>query len=112
MKTDRIYLQHIVDAVDNIDKFIKGVKKDSFVKNVLVHSAVIRQLEIIGEAVKKVSVESKRKHKDIPWRDIGDLRNKLIHEYFGVDLSLVWIVCKRDIPTLKQAVKSIIAEIK
>lgn len=89
MKDDKVYLRHIQDAIGHIDDFIKDCEEKDFEKNVLVHSAVIRQLEIIGEAVKSLSSDLRRKYKHIPWRDIAGLRDKLIHEYFGVDHALV-----------------------
>jgi len=68
----------------------------------LIQSAVIRELEIIGEAAKNVSVETKSKHPDIPWKQMSGLRDKLIHDYFGVDLDAVWETVKRDLPVLKE----------
>ncbi len=91
MKRDEIYLKHIIDAIDNIEAFIGKMDKNEFVKSKLVQSAVIRQLEIIGEAVKNVSSHLRKSYSDIPWKDIAGLRDKLIHEYFGVDVQLVWI---------------------
>ncbi|MEW6026342.1 MAG: DUF86 domain-containing protein [Planctomycetota bacterium] len=71
-------------------------------KDKLVQSAVIRQLEIIGEAVKNLSSDLKKAHNNIRWKDIAGLRDKLIHGYFGVDISLVWTICTKDIPELKK----------
>lgn len=68
----------------------------------MIQSAVIRELEIIGEAAKNVSVETKSKHPDIPWKQMSGLRDKLIHDYFGVDLDAVWETVKRDLPVLKE----------
>ena len=108
MKDDRVYLEHILDAVVNVENFLGKMEKADFIRDKLIHSAVIRQLEIIGEAVKNLSFGLKRSYKDIPWRDIASLRDKLIHEYFGVDLSLVWIISVRDLPGLKKAVGDIL----
>ena len=108
MKEDKVYLWHILDAIENIERFMDGLEKPEFIKDTLVHSAVIRQLEIIGEAVKNLSFGLRKSHQDIPWRDIAGLRDKLIHEYFGVDLSLVWIIAVRDLPKLKTPIKGIL----
>ena len=110
MKEDKVYLHHILNAVNNVEDFIKGIEKAEFIKNALVSSAVIRQLEVIGEAVKKLSFGLKKSYPDVPWRDIAGLRNKLIHEYFGVDLSLVWIIALRDLPALKLVVKEMLSK--
>ena len=108
MKSDEVYLRHILDAVAHVEQFMGGLGKSEFIGNPLVHSAVIRQLEIIGEAVKNLSFALRKSHKNIAWRDIAGLRDKLIHEYFGVDLSLVWIIAVRDIPQLKLVVERIL----
>ena len=102
MKEDKIYLQHVLDSIKNIENFIEDMEEKEFIKNILVQSAVIRQLEIIGEAVKKLSTDLKIRYKNIPWKDIAGLRNKLIHDYFGVDINLVWTICTKDIPELKR----------
>ncbi|MFQ6002196.1 MAG: DUF86 domain-containing protein [Candidatus Zixiibacteriota bacterium] len=111
MKKDKIYLQHIYEATAYVENFIGAMGKDEFLKNILVQSAVIRQLEIIGEAVKNLSAVLKRKYKEIPWSDIAGLRDKLIHGYFGVDLKLVWKISTKDIPELKKQISKILVEI-
>jgi len=108
MKEDKIYLQHVLDSIKNIENFIEDIEEKKFIKNILVQSAVIRQLEIIGEAVKKLSTDLKIRYKNIPWKDIAGLRNKLIHDYFGVDINLVWTICIKDIPELKRWVSKIV----
>ena len=107
-KEARVYLNHIADAVDHIEKFTHHVTEEEFVGSVLVQSAVIRQFEIIGEAVKKLPAELKNKNKHIPWRDITRFRDKLNQRYFSVDLSLVWILCKRDIPSLQRFIPQLL----
>jgi len=107
MKNDKIYLQHIIESIKNIEFFLGEIKVDEFLKNALIQNAVIRQLEIIGEAVKNVSQDVKKKYKNIQWKEIAGLRDKLIHEYFGVDLNLVWSICKKDIPELKKNISVI-----
>ena len=107
MKNDKIYLQHIIESIKNIEVFLGEIKVDEFLKNALIQNAVIRQLEIIGEAVKNVSQDVKKKYKNIQWKEIAGLRDKLIHEYFGVDLNLVWSICKKDIPELKKNISVI-----
>lgn len=107
MKDKNIYLRHILEAIENIESFIGQMSEGEFSKNVLVQSAVIRQLEVIGEAVKNLPSGLRKAHEHIPWKDIAGLRDKLIHEYFGVDISLVWGICAKDIPHLKNWIKNI-----
>ncbi len=112
MKRDKAYLKHIIDVILNIGKFIEGVSKEEFLRNVEKQYAVLRGLEIIGEASKNLSNDLKRKHKKIPWREIAGMRDKLIHEYFGVNLELVWKTVKDELPQLKVQVSKIIHEIE
>lgn len=100
MKDDRIYLLHIRDAIQNILTYTTS-GKDSFFVDRKTQDAVIRNLEIIGEATKRLSVSLKHANPDIAWKPISGMRDKLIHEYFGVNLQLVWDVIERDLPGLK-----------
>jgi len=108
MERDKVYLFHIRDAIVAIEDYAAGMALKQFKENRLVQDAVVRQLEIIGEATKHLSDDLVRGHPAIPWRDIADMRNKLIHEYFGVDLETVWKVVKEDIPPLKAKVVSLL----
>jgi uncharacterized protein with HEPN domain len=76
----------------------------------LIQDGVIRQLEIIGEASKRLSAEIKEKYLEIPWKDITGMRDKLIHDYFGVDLDAVWDTVEKDIPVLKNKLESLVKE--
>lgn len=109
MKNDEsVYLQHILDAVFKIESYIKGSNEEAFYKNTLIQDGVIRQIEIIGEAVKRLSFDLKDTHSHIPWQDIAGMRDKLIHDYFGVDVGTVWLTVKNDIPVLKSQIKKIL----
>ncbi|MCK5809014.1 DUF86 domain-containing protein [bacterium] len=107
-KSDLPYLLHIQEAIEKIELFTDHMEYDDFAENDLIASAVIRKLEIIGEASKNISEELKREHKEIPWRIMTDMRNFLIHEYFGIDVSAVWKTLQKDLPTLKTNIKNII----
>ena len=89
-KRDKAYLKHILDAISDIEKFIEGITEEGFCENKEKQYAVLRALEIIGEATKNLSNELKAKYSDILWREIAGMRDKLIHQYFGVNLELVW----------------------
>jgi len=108
MTRDKIYLVHIQDAISDIEKFIEGITEEEFLRDKEKHYAVLRGLEIIGEAAKNLSRDLKNKHSGIPWRDITGMRDKLIHQYFGVNLELVWETLKEKLPELKKQVCQII----
>lgn len=106
MKHDA-FINHILDAITAIEKFTQEVSYEEFVENKEKHSAVIRQFEIIGEAINQLEKSFKEKNKslkdfNIPIEAIVEMRNILIHEYFGVDLELVWDTIKEDLPNLKK----------
>jgi len=88
----RLYLEDILDAGTAISEYIKGMFFDDFCNDRKTYAAVVREFEIIGEAVGKLPDEIKLKRPDVEWQDIKDFRNLLIHEYFGVDLEIVWKV--------------------
>ncbi len=101
IKDDVVYLKHILDAVSSIEEYTENTTYKKFKETPLVQDAVIRQIEIIGEAVKKISSKLKEKYKTLPWNDIARMRDKLIHGYFGVDLEAVWNNVEKDIPSVK-----------
>lgn len=101
-KDETIYLKHMRDAIERIEEYTHGMMREEFSKKMVVQDAVIRQIEILGEASKQVSAEFKANHSDIPWKDIAGMRDKLIHDYLGVDIEAVWITVERDLPALKK----------
>ena len=111
MKKDKAYLKHILDAISDIEKFTEGITKEGFWGNKEKQYAVLRALEIIGEATKNLSRELKTKHREVPWGDITGMRDKLIHEYFGVKLELVWETIKKKLPELQKQISKILKEI-
>ncbi|MEK7175146.1 MAG: DUF86 domain-containing protein [Patescibacteria group bacterium] len=107
-KNDLVYLNHILEAVCKIEKYTTGVSYDDFSKNDMMIDAVVRELEIIGEAAKNLSGDFREKYIKFPLRESADMRNFLIHEYFGVNSKIVWNTCKNDLPDLRAQTKSII----
>jgi uncharacterized protein with HEPN domain len=97
MKDDRVYLLHIRDAVQRILDYTRD-GQDFFLADTKTQDAVIRNIEIIGEAAKNLSDALKGGHVDIPWKQIAGMRDTLIHRYFGVKLALVWEVVEKDLP--------------
>jgi uncharacterized protein with HEPN domain len=108
MKRDEfVYIQHILDAVRKIEEYAAGIDESSFMSNTLIQDGVIRQLQIIGEAVKKLSNELRNEYPHIPWQDIAGMRDKLVHEYFGIDMEEVWLTVNDDVPILKSEILKI-----
>jgi uncharacterized protein with HEPN domain len=103
-RDDSVYLRHILDAISRIEEYLQGVIEETFYQQYLVQDGVIRQLEIIGEATKRLSPEMRAECPNVPWQDIAGMRDKLIHDYFGVDLDAVWLTACGDIPALKAEV--------
>ncbi len=108
MKRDEVYLRDILDAISDIEKFIKDTTEEEFYKNKEKQYAVIRALEIIGEATKKLSKGLRLKYHEITWKEIAGMRDKLIHLYFGVKLDLVWVTIKERLPELKEQIYKIL----
>lgn len=109
MKEDQVYLKHIIEAAEKITSYIDGVSFDDFKADDLITDAVIRELEIIGEASGKVSEEFKNLHPEVFWPQMIGMRNRLIHEYFGVDKKVVWETCQTDLMDLDQQLRPLIS---
>ncbi len=106
------YVSDIADSINKIEKFVGNFTFEEFQKDEKTIYAVVRAIEIIGEAIKNIPASVKNKYKEIPWRDAADMRNKLIHEYFGVNLEVVWKTIKEDIPELKEKISELLKELK
>jgi len=107
-ENDEVYLNHIVDAIERIEEYCQGVSRQKFLKNKMVAAAAVRELEIIGEAARNVSREFRKMNPELPWEQMTGTRNRLIHEYFGVDLEIVWQTIIQDLPNLKNSVKHLL----
>ncbi len=110
MKGDDLYLRHIHQAVEKIEKYTKEISFDAFRQDDMRFDAVVRELEIIGEAAGKISENFREVHAEIPWSKMLGMRNRLIHEYFGVDDDIVWRTCTEDLPPLRSILHSILEE--
>ncbi len=111
-KEDLVFIEHILDSVSAIENFSKNLSKKELMSNRLKQSAIIREIEIIGEAVKNISKKLKNKHKEVEWENISGTRDKMIHHYFGVDLNIVFGIIKKDLPILKNQIEKIKEELK
>ena len=101
----RLYCADILDSGNAIIEYVKDLTYEEFLTDRKTYSAAIREFEIIGEAIGKLPDELKQNRSDIEWQDIKDFRNLLAHEYFGVDLEIVWKIIEDDLPALMDAVK-------
>lgn len=110
MRNYSLYLEDILAAIESIEIFVKGMDLVAFQGDDKTTSAVIRKLEIIGEATKQIPNELRQKYSQVPWKEMAGMRDRLIHFYFGVDHRLVWMTIKERLPELKQQIKRILDE--
>jgi uncharacterized protein with HEPN domain len=106
------YIEDIIDALDKAMNFVTDISYDEFTQDDKTVFAVVRALEIIGEAVKNIPEDIRRGYPEIPWKDMAGMRDKVIHEYFGVKLSIVWIAVKEEIPPLKPIFEKILRNLE
>jgi len=107
MKDDLAFIEHILLCIDKIQEYTNALTDEDFNNNELIQDAVIRNIELIGEATKKISKDLKKQYHEIPWKEMSAIRDKLIHDYFGVDIDVVWRTVKKDIPYLKSLIEGI-----
>lgn len=108
MRNYELYLKDIVAAMESIEAFIAGIDFETFQTDDKTASAVMRKLEIIGEAVKQVPDEIRQKYPQVPWKEMAGMRDKLIHFYFGVDYFLVWKAITERVPEIKEELQRIL----
>ncbi len=105
------YLKDILDAIRKIENYTKAISFDDFVENELITDGVVRNLEVIGEAVKNIPEDVKDKKPEVEWEKIAGLRDILIHDYFGIDEDIVWDTVKNKLPELKEKINELLSEI-
>ncbi len=108
-KDDTVYLRHILDAIEQIEDYTREMTENEFLSRPMVRDAVVRQIEIIGEAARNVSQEFQEAHPNLPWAEMIGIRNKIVHEYFNVNFAIVWDTVQADLPTLKKAIKRLLS---
>jgi uncharacterized protein with HEPN domain len=109
---DSIRLQHILEAIHEIETYLVSSDFTEFMNNSMMRFACIKQMEIIGEASNHISEEIKSNFTDIEWAQIVGMRNVFVHEYFGVDTNLVWEIIKNDIPDLKEKISLVVSSLE
>jgi len=107
LKNDLVFIKHILDSIKAIEEFSGDMNKKELTSNRLKQSAIVREIEIIGEAVKNISNRTKERYKEVVWKEIIGTRDKMIHHYFGVDLNIIWKILKKDLPKLKRQIQNI-----
>jgi len=109
-KNIKIFLQDVLEASEKITNYTKDMSFDEFTRDEKTKDAVLRNLGVIGEAVKNIPEDFKKKHEEVNWRAIAGMRNKLIHEYFGVSPEIVWETVRNDIPALGLQIKKMLGQ--
>lgn len=110
MGDDRAFLLHIRDALREVGEFVEREDRESFMENRMLQNAVMRSFEVVGEAARRVSPEFREAHPQVPWRLMGDFRNKLIHGYFALDLEVIWKTATEDAPMLLARIEGLVEE--
>ena len=106
-KEMRIFIDDILECIKKIEGYMHGISKEDFFQSTQVQDAVLRRIEVIGEAVKNIPQDFRNKYPDIPWKQIAGMRDILIHGYFGVNLERVWVAVSEDLPDLKHKISKL-----
>ncbi len=107
MKDDRLYIEHILHSIERIQSYIRGLDQKTFLENFVTQDAVVRQLEIIGEATKRISKKFRSKYPEIPWSDMAGMRDILIHDYIDVDFNIVWKTAVESVLKLRELLNKV-----
>jgi uncharacterized protein with HEPN domain len=109
VKGDRLYLGHFLEAIDRILDYAKA-GEENFKRDLKTQDAIVRNLQVLGEAVKNVSADTRTAHPEVPWKDIAGMRDRVVHDYFGVSLTIVWDVITKHLPPLRDRIQSLLEQ--
>ncbi|MEW6675833.1 MAG: DUF86 domain-containing protein [Nitrospirota bacterium] len=112
MREYKLFIQDILKAIEDIDAFVKGLDFEMFITDEKTKSAVVWQIHIIGEATKNIPKTVREKYKDIPWKYMARIRDKIAHFYFGIDYKIVWDVVKKELPKVKPSIQQILKDLE
>lgn len=112
MRDFQVYIEDIIEAINAIEEYTKGLTYEAFANDKRTVDAVIRNFEIIGEATKHIPVRIRQEYPKVPWKDMAGMRDKLIHGYFGVQLDVVWKTVKERLPTVRPLIEEAFAKMK
>jgi uncharacterized protein with HEPN domain len=110
-RRERDYLADILEAIQRIQEYTDGLKDEAYYVDYKTQDAVVRNLEVIGEAAKNISEDFRTEHLQVPWRDLAGVRDKLIHQYFGINQEIVWQIVQKDLPALLLKIERLLGEI-
>ncbi len=104
------FVQDILDSINDVGSFIEGMDFEGFIKDKKTIYSVVRAIEIIGEATKNIPFQIRKKYAEVPWKKMAGMRDRLVHEYFGIDLEILWSTAKEDVPQLKIPVSKVLED--
>ena len=105
---DISYLKDVLDAIERIETYVEGVSKDTFYNYLMMQDAVMHQIEIIGEASNRISETFREQHPELPWMEMRAIRNKIVHDYRGIELEIIWDTIKNNLPGLKSQINRLL----
>lgn len=108
IKDHTVFLKHILECIEAIEQYSRGLSERQFLKSQIKQDAIIRRLEVIGEAVKNLPENFKEKHSDIPWNKAMATRNIIVHDYLNIDLEIIWDTVKESLPGFKEQIESLL----
>ncbi len=109
-RSDKFLVEDILEASEKITRYLKGYTEKKFLHDEIIEDAVVRNFSIIGEAATKISTPFKKKHPEVPWRTLKGFRNRIVHDYIGVDYSVIWNIYKNNLTDLIKQFQKILSE--